>query len=159
MDDYGDAMRMLSERPELYAFQLELFNRSQLPLGREQKSYSREEMVIRNYVIMLYGFFERVHFPLQTEMDRRGYLEAMGSVSRSCCRTPCIQGGSSVVQRNVQQAIPRLCLWNPRPQEMKQTTLASGMAFDSLDWSLFFCFLYEFNDGIWLEKQASFAHS
>src|SRR5438132_14429385 len=62
MDDYGDAMRMLSERPELYAFQLELFNSSQLPLGRDQKSYSREEMVIRNYVIMLYGFFERVHF-------------------------------------------------------------------------------------------------
>jgi len=57
-----NAMRMLSERPELYAFQLELFSRSQLPLGREQKSYSREEMVIRNYVIMLYGFFERVHF-------------------------------------------------------------------------------------------------
>jgi hypothetical protein len=62
MDDYGDAMRMLSERPELYAFQLELFNRSRLPLGREQKSYSREEMVIRNYLIMLYGFFERIHF-------------------------------------------------------------------------------------------------
>src|SRR5438309_7494882 len=78
----------------------------------------------------------------------------MGSVSRSCCRTPCIRGGSSVVQRNVRQAIPRLCLWNPQPQEMKQTTLASGMAFDSLDWSLFFCILYEFNDGIWLEKQA-----
>src|SRR5207302_8139148 len=58
--------------------------------------------------------------PLQTEMDRRGYLEAMGSVSRSCCRTPCIQGGSSVVQRNVRQAIPRLCLWNPRPQEMNR---------------------------------------
>src|SRR5947208_10597272 len=85
--------------------------------------------------------------PLQTEMDRRGHLEAMGSVSRSCCRTPCIQGGSSVVQRNVRQAIPRLCLWNPRPQEMKQTTLASGTAFDSLDWPLFFCILYEFSDG------------
>jgi len=42
---------------------------------------------------------------------------------------------------------------------MKQTTLASGMAFDSLDWSLFFCILYQFNDGIWLEKQASFARS
>ncbi len=58
MDDYGDAMRMLSERPELYAFQLELFNR--LPLGREQKSFTRDEMIIRNYVVMMYGFFERV---------------------------------------------------------------------------------------------------
>jgi hypothetical protein len=60
MDDYGDAMRMLSDRPELYAFQLDLFNRSGRPLGREQKSYTREEMIIRNYVVMMYGFFERV---------------------------------------------------------------------------------------------------
>jgi hypothetical protein len=61
MDDYGDAMRMLSERPELYPFQLELFSRSQRPLGREQKTYTREELIIRNYVIMMYGFFERVY--------------------------------------------------------------------------------------------------
>jgi hypothetical protein len=60
MDDYGDAMRMLSERPELYAFQVELFSRSQR-LGPEQKSVTREEMVIRNYVVLLYGFFERVY--------------------------------------------------------------------------------------------------
>jgi hypothetical protein len=31
-------------------------------LGQEQKSYSREETVIRKYVIMIYEFFERVHF-------------------------------------------------------------------------------------------------
>jgi len=62
MDDYGSAMRMLVETPELYAFQQHLFNASQGRLGREQKPYTREEMVIRNYVIMLYGFFERVYF-------------------------------------------------------------------------------------------------
>ena len=61
MDDYGDAMRMLSERPELYAFQLELFNATRRTPEREQKSYTRDEMVIRNYVVMLYGFFERVY--------------------------------------------------------------------------------------------------
>jgi hypothetical protein len=60
MDDYGDAMRMLSDRPELYAFQLELFNRSGRSLG-QQKSYSREDMVIRNYVVLMYGFFERIY--------------------------------------------------------------------------------------------------
>jgi hypothetical protein len=48
MDDYGDAVRMLSEKPELYAFQLELFSMSGRRFGQEQKSYSREEMVIRN---------------------------------------------------------------------------------------------------------------
>jgi hypothetical protein len=58
MDDYSDAMRMLSERPELYSFQVELFNRRQL--GTE-KSYSREELVVRNFCIFLYGFFERVY--------------------------------------------------------------------------------------------------
>ena len=62
LDDYGSAMRMLVETPELYAFQLALFNASQGKLGRDEKSYTREEMVIRNYVIMLYGFFERVFF-------------------------------------------------------------------------------------------------
>ena len=36
MDDYGDAMRMLSERPELYVFQLELFNVSGRRFGQEQ---------------------------------------------------------------------------------------------------------------------------
>ncbi len=62
LDDYSSAMRMLVETPELHAFQQELFIANRPRLGREQKSYSREEMVIRNYVIMLYGFFERVFF-------------------------------------------------------------------------------------------------
>jgi len=61
MDDYGDAMRMLSDRPELYAFQLELFSRSDRPLGREQKSLSREDLIIRNYAVMMYGLFERIY--------------------------------------------------------------------------------------------------
>ena len=70
MSEYGDVMRMLSERPELYAFQLELFNQSRRPLGREQRSYSRDEMVIRNYVTMMYGFFERVY-----SLYRRKWLD------------------------------------------------------------------------------------
>ncbi|HVH15274.1 MAG TPA: hypothetical protein VNA15_06115 [Candidatus Angelobacter sp.] len=69
MDDYGDAMRMLSERPELYAFQLELFNIRGTPLGEEQRPYSREEMVIRNYVIIALRILRENLFPLQTEMD------------------------------------------------------------------------------------------
>jgi hypothetical protein len=61
LDDYGDGMRMLSDKPELYAFQLELFNRNQRLGPNGSRSYSREEMVIRNYVVMMYGFFERIH--------------------------------------------------------------------------------------------------
>lgn len=60
MDDYGEVMKSLSEKPELYKFQIELFNRSQRPLAQARKDITREELVIRNYVIGLYGFFERL---------------------------------------------------------------------------------------------------
>ena len=62
MDDYGDALRMLLEKPELYQFQAELFSRSNRSPGREQKSFTREDLAIRNFVVMMYGFFERIHF-------------------------------------------------------------------------------------------------
>jgi len=62
MDDYGDAIRLLLEKPELYQFQADLFNRGSRGSGREQRSFTREDLVIRNYVVMMYGFFERVHF-------------------------------------------------------------------------------------------------
>lgn len=58
MDDYSDTMRMLSDRPELYNFQLELMKLR--PLG-QQGSYTREELVNRNFVVTIYGFFERLH--------------------------------------------------------------------------------------------------
>jgi hypothetical protein len=62
LDDYGTAMKMLVETPELLAFQRDLFNTTRGRLGREPQSFTREELVVRNYVIMLYGFFERVYF-------------------------------------------------------------------------------------------------
>jgi len=62
MDDYGDAIRLLLEKPELYQFQADLFNRGSRGSGGEQRSFTREDLVIRNYVVMMYGFFERVHF-------------------------------------------------------------------------------------------------
>ena len=61
MDDYGEMMRSLSEKPELYTFQRELFSRSRRPLAQSRKEATREELVIRNYVIALYGFFERLY--------------------------------------------------------------------------------------------------
>lgn len=61
MDDYSDLMKGLSEKPELYRFQVELFSKSRRPLAQSRKELTREELVIRNYVIGLYGFFERLH--------------------------------------------------------------------------------------------------
>jgi hypothetical protein len=62
MDDYGDALRMLLEKPELYQFQADLFNRSNRFRGAERRSFTREDLVVRNWVVMMYGFFERLHF-------------------------------------------------------------------------------------------------
>ena len=61
LDDYSDTIRMMSTTPELYAFQVELFNRSGRALGAKMEKFTREDMVIRNFVVMMYGFFERVH--------------------------------------------------------------------------------------------------
>lgn len=62
LDDYTDIIRMQAETPELYRFQLELFRRVGTPSGRNLKEFSREDLIIRNYVVMIYGFFERVYF-------------------------------------------------------------------------------------------------
>lgn len=61
MDDYGDIMRRLSETPELYKFQIDLFKTIGRPLSSSQTELSREDLIIRNYVIGMYGFFERLH--------------------------------------------------------------------------------------------------
>ena len=71
MDDYGDALRMLLEKPELYQFQADLFNRGNRTPGGEQKSFTREDLAIRNFVVMMYGFFERIHF-----LYRRKWIDA-----------------------------------------------------------------------------------
>jgi len=60
MDDYGDGLRRMSDTPELYQFQLELFNRNR-PGGQGRQSFTREDLIVRNYVVMMYGFFERIH--------------------------------------------------------------------------------------------------
>lgn len=59
LDDYGDAIRRMSDVPELMAFQRELFNRNQT-LGN-RRSFTREDMIVRNYIVEMYGFFERLH--------------------------------------------------------------------------------------------------
>jgi hypothetical protein len=61
LDDYGDIIRMQSETPELYRFQVDLFKTFLPARGRDEKEFSREDLVIRNYVVMIYGFFERIH--------------------------------------------------------------------------------------------------
>jgi hypothetical protein len=58
LDDYNDAMKTMMERPELYQLWVDL--QRVRPVG--DKIQTRDDMVVRNFVIMLYGLFERLHF-------------------------------------------------------------------------------------------------
>jgi hypothetical protein len=127
MDDYGDAMRMLSERPELYAFQLELFNMSGQRFGQEQKSYSREEMVVRNYVIMLYGF----------STDGNGLTRTRGSNGQRFFKlsphTPFSGTFISHLEKCSTSHSKTTSLGSSAARN-ETDYLASGIAFDSLGW-------------------------
>ena len=59
LDDYTDMIRMLVDKPELSRFQVEL---ARVNAGfKSDVGRSAEDMTIRNYVLLLYGLFERAH--------------------------------------------------------------------------------------------------
>jgi len=60
LDDYTDTMKMLVENPVLSKLPLEMA-RVNRPAGGELPSQSPESMVVRNYMLLLYGIFERIH--------------------------------------------------------------------------------------------------
>ncbi len=59
LDDYTDTIRMLVDKPDLGRFQIELARLSS-PASKAA-SRSPEDMTIRNYILLLYGLFERAH--------------------------------------------------------------------------------------------------
>jgi len=59
LDDYTDAIRMLVDKPELSKFQNEMA-RAAMP-GSNSAPLSPEDMTARNYIMLLYGLFERTH--------------------------------------------------------------------------------------------------
>jgi len=59
LDDYTDAFRMLVDKPELAKLQSEMA-RAAIP-GSNTASLSPEDMTARNYLMLLYGLFERTH--------------------------------------------------------------------------------------------------
>jgi len=58
MDDYTDALRMLVEKPELSRLQAEMTRAS---TGSNAPALSPDEQISRNFVMLLYGLFERTH--------------------------------------------------------------------------------------------------
>lgn len=59
LDDYTDTISMLVDKPDLGRFQIELARLSS-PASKAA-AQSPEDMTIRNYVLLLYGLFERAH--------------------------------------------------------------------------------------------------
>jgi hypothetical protein len=59
LDDYTDTIRMLIDKPELRRLQVEIARTS--ASRSETASASPEDMIIRNYVLLLYGLMERIH--------------------------------------------------------------------------------------------------
>jgi len=59
LNDYTDTIRMLLDKPELRKFQVELARTAAPPSGTA--SASPEDMIIRDYLLLLYGLLERIH--------------------------------------------------------------------------------------------------
>jgi hypothetical protein len=59
LDDYTDAIRMLLDKPELSKLQIDIA-RATMPSSKIA-SLSAEDMTVRNYIVLLYGLFERTH--------------------------------------------------------------------------------------------------
>jgi hypothetical protein len=59
LDDYSDAFRMLVEKPELAKLQREMARASQP--SSSTATLSPEDLTARNFLMLLYGLFERTH--------------------------------------------------------------------------------------------------
>ena len=60
LDDYTDTMKMLVENPILARLPLEM-SRIQKRAGLEAQSQAPDDVVIRSYMLLIYGIFERAH--------------------------------------------------------------------------------------------------
>jgi hypothetical protein len=69
LGDYTDSIRMLVEKPELSKFAAEIA-RIATP-SSNAVSRSPEETVVRSYIMLLYGMFERIHL-----LYRRKWIDA-----------------------------------------------------------------------------------
>lgn len=63
LDDYSDAFRMLVDKPELAKLQREMARAAALPGSSTTTlaALSPEDLTARNFLMLLYGLFERTH--------------------------------------------------------------------------------------------------
>jgi hypothetical protein len=73
LDDYSDSMKMLVERPELNSIQIEL---ARITRRSDLANRTPEQMLVRNYVLLLYGIFERIYMLyLKKWIDRETWIQ------------------------------------------------------------------------------------
>jgi hypothetical protein len=73
LDDYSDSMKMLVERPELSSIQIEL---SKITRAANLSNRTPEQLLVRNYVLLLYGIFERLYMLyLRRWIDRETWIQ------------------------------------------------------------------------------------
>jgi hypothetical protein len=73
LDDYSDSMKMLVERPELNSIQIEL---ARITRREELANRTPEQFLVRNYVMLLYGIFERIYMLyLKKWIDRETWIQ------------------------------------------------------------------------------------
>jgi hypothetical protein len=74
LDDYTDAIKLPLEKPELLRLQRELARMSPELAGIDARS--PEDLVLRNYVMLLYGLFERTHLLYRKKwIDREAWSQ------------------------------------------------------------------------------------
>ena len=59
LDDYTDAIRLVLEKPELSKLQIDMARA--INPSSTMASLSADDMTVRNYLVLLYGLFERTH--------------------------------------------------------------------------------------------------
>ena len=74
LGDYNDSIRMVIEKPELSKFATEIARISNP--SSKIASLSPEETVVRNYLLLLYGMFERIHLLYRKKwIDKETWLQ------------------------------------------------------------------------------------
>ncbi len=106
LDDYTDAIRLVLEKPELSKLQIDMARA--INPGSTMASLSADDMTVRNYLVLLYGLFERTHL-----LYRRKWIDSDTWNQWSAFL-------------NVRQAVYRLCLQHSEHQEQR---LDTGWAF------------------------------
>ena len=111
-------------------------------------------MVIRNYVIMLYGFFERIYFLYRRKWIEEDTWKQWQPFSKSLPLTPFSGTFISRLGKCSTNHSKTTSLESSAARDETDFP-ASGIAFDSFGWFIV-SFLHDFNNCDWVRKPRPF---